>query len=124
VLSVAWSPDGHTLATGSFDGSTRLWDTGTGSELASLVGFDHGDWAVVTPEGHFDASEGGRRQLHLVLGLEPIDLEQMKSRYWVPGLLQQIMERKPSATSSPSRRPSSIPTCRPRLLRGRTLTSR
>ena len=26
VVSVAFSPDGHTLAGGSYDGTTRLWD--------------------------------------------------------------------------------------------------
>src|SRR5207237_6196694 len=36
VDSVAYSPDGRQVATGSADGSVRLWDPGTGKELRRL----------------------------------------------------------------------------------------
>ncbi|MET9694891.1 trypsin-like peptidase domain-containing protein, partial [Streptomyces sp. NPDC006514] len=36
VNSVAFSPDGTTLATGSDDGTVRLWDTATGKTLTTL----------------------------------------------------------------------------------------
>ena len=40
VLSVAFSPDGTRLATGSFDNTARLWDASTGKELAVLKGHE------------------------------------------------------------------------------------
>src|SRR5262249_1689510 len=38
VLSLAFSPDGKTLAGGSVDGAVRLWDAQTGEEKAVLKG--------------------------------------------------------------------------------------
>ena len=36
VLSVAWSPDGTKLASGSDDDTVRIWEVATGKELSQL----------------------------------------------------------------------------------------
>ena len=38
VSSVAWSPDGKRLATGSYDKTAKVWDAATGQELLTLKG--------------------------------------------------------------------------------------
>jgi len=37
VLSVAFSPDGKTLASGSYDKTIKLWDVATGNELSKNI---------------------------------------------------------------------------------------
>jgi WD40 repeat protein len=91
VESVGFSPDSRFVLTGSADGTSILWDAFTGGVLSRLVSFEDGTWAVVDPEGRYDASGAGDIEgLHWVIGNTPIALSQLKRRYYDPGLLAKV----------------------------------
>ncbi len=56
------------------------------------MSFGDGQWAVTTPEGRYDSSNNGDTPyLHWVVGNTPISLDQLKDRYYEPGLLAKVM---------------------------------
>ncbi|NVO04095.1 MAG: caspase family protein [Bacteroidetes bacterium] len=91
VEAVGFIKGSKFLFSGSQDNTTKIWDVSSGAELCSLISIDTNDWVVVTPSGLFDASTGAMNQMHYIVGLESIALEQLKDRYYEPGLLQKIL---------------------------------
>ena len=92
IRSVAFSPDSRFLVSGGNDAYTKLWDVKSGKELASLIAIGEEDWVVIAPNGLFDASPGAmQHHMHWVVGTEPIEFNQLKVRYYEPGLLAKLL---------------------------------
>ncbi|MGB3420273.1 MAG: hypothetical protein WBA52_07530 [Dolichospermum sp.] len=66
VISVAYSPDGQTLASGSYDKTIKLWDVKTGNLLQTLKGHSELVWSVAySPDGQTLASGSSDRTIKL-----------------------------------------------------------
>ncbi|MBL7829031.1 MAG: caspase family protein, partial [Saprospiraceae bacterium] len=100
INSVAFSPPSPTdpqggkyVMTSGWDGTIKIWNAQTGAVLATLVALDSIDWVVTTPSGLFDASPGAMKLMYFVVGkdLDIVELEQLKERYYEPGLLAKVM---------------------------------
>lgn len=66
VTSVAFAPDGKTLASGSMDETVKLWDVGTGRELSTLKGHtDPVKSVAFSPDGKTLASGSGDKTAKL-----------------------------------------------------------
>ncbi|HRI58851.1 MAG TPA: caspase family protein [Saprospiraceae bacterium] len=104
IYSAVFMPDGKFVVTGSFDNTVKLWDAASGKERATLMAIDSNDWVLTTPSGLFDASPGAMNLMHFVAGLEVIELEQLKERYYEPGLLAKIL----GLSQDPMRNPEAF----------------
>ena len=66
VNSVAFSPDGQTLASGSESRTIRLWDLKTGQQQQTFTGHTRGVWSVAfSPDGRLLASGSSDQTIRL-----------------------------------------------------------
>ena len=63
VLSVAFHPDGLKIASGSMDGSIKIWDVKSGALLNTIAGLDAVDSVAFSPDGTKIAGASEREAL-------------------------------------------------------------
>lgn len=87
VPSIAFSPDGKIAVIASL-ASTRLYDVSTGDELATMIGFEDGEWLVTTPNGYYNSSEKGDQYLSVTVGDKPYTISQLRESFYRPDLVK------------------------------------
>ena len=77
------------------NGSTRLVDLTTGSDVVRVIRLASGDdWLAVTPEGLFDGTEYARNQVEFRMpgSQERVPVDRFFQDYYRPGLMQEILQ--------------------------------
>lgn len=95
ISDLRFSSDGKWLLSGGIDAKTKVWDIQKRKELITLISLDPDNWVVTTPNGLFDASIGAMERMYYEVEYqgkkEYIELEQLKARYYEPGLLSKVL---------------------------------
>lgn len=86
-VAPAFSPD-NKFAIATAGSSVKLMDTSTGDELATMIGFEDGEWLVTTPSGYYNASEKGDQYLNVTVGGKPYTISQLRESFYRPDLVK------------------------------------
>jgi hypothetical protein len=101
---ISIDPTGRYFLTGEMDGSVKFFEAKTGREIMTLYSFDSTEWAVVTPDGYFDASLGAMNLLYYVQELDVIPLEAYFEKSYIPSLFKSIKGSEGSESFKPTKR--------------------
>lgn len=91
VSGLAFSSSGKVLFSSGFDGLIKCWSMEGKKEIATIVPLNDTEWAVITPEGLYDASRKATLAMHYSHGRESIALEQMKDKFYEPYLIPKLL---------------------------------
>jgi hypothetical protein len=87
VNSVEFSPDGKYALSGSWDNTLKLWDITSGKETAEMVGFTDGEWIVMTPDGYFNSSPNGAKNINVVVGMNVYSIDNFFDTFYRPDVV-------------------------------------
>ena len=93
VTGIGFLKNGRFMFTASYDAETlKLWDLNTKQLMATLYPNPTlGEWAVISPNGRFDANNNAQANMFHVYGNQIVPLSTMFEKYYTPKLLSRIL---------------------------------
>ncbi|HEY6953474.1 MAG TPA: Ig-like domain-containing protein, partial [Bacteroidota bacterium] len=110
ITSLAFSPDGNYIISGSHNGKGAVInDVATGNQLAQFVSFADGEWILITPEGYFNASAGGARHLNVRMGSNVYSIDNFYEKFFNPSYVASVLGGKKAEMVADIRKGFSLP---------------
>ena len=91
IKDIDFIKGGDFILTASADGTIKIWDD-KGNALGNVIPLVEGEHVVVGEDGLFDATATAMKKLAYLQKDEVILLDQVKDRYYEPGLLAKILK--------------------------------
>ena len=82
-----FSPDGKYIISVGGDASIRVFNASTGEEIAVMIGFEGGEWLVVTSEGYYNASDKGAQYLKVKFAGKDYTVDQFYDVFYRPDIV-------------------------------------
>lgn len=73
----------------------EIWNTIKHQKEGEIIVTDEGKWVIEHYSGLFDVGDLNMNELYYVYGTETIDFDQLKDKYWEPGLAYEIIQDNP-----------------------------
>ena len=94
IYTLEFSSDNKSFVSTSDDNTVRLWDIPAGRESAKFISFVDGEWIVITPEGYFNASQGGAKHLSVRLGNRVFPIDNLYEKFFDPVYVASVLQGK------------------------------
>ena len=92
VLSLSFSADSRYMFANERESNVKLFSLENDELLATLYPVSEtGDWAVLTPDGRFDASAEAQKNIYYVSNMQSFPLETIFETYYTPRLLPRLL---------------------------------
>ncbi|MBK6966517.1 MAG: caspase family protein [Bacteroidales bacterium] len=92
IRAITVTKNNRFMFTNTQEFKVKLWDLDNRKLLATLYPIPAtGDWAVVMPDGHFDASPAAQKDIYFVKGLNTFPLEILYEQFYTPRLLPRLL---------------------------------
>jgi WD40 repeat protein len=92
IRAITVTKNNRFMFTSTQEFKVKLWDLQTRQLTATLYPVPAtGDWAVVMPDGRFDASPSAQKDIYFVKGLNTFPLEILYEQFYTPKLLPRLL---------------------------------
>ncbi len=90
--SVAFSPNGEFVVSGSSDGTARFWDVATGSNLLTIYILKDGEeWIAIGDDGYYDCSDSALDYIAWQAENGVFQSDEWNAQYRRPGLVARVL---------------------------------